>query len=287
MSTCYQPVKLRYNTVPCGKCLACLEDRQRDWYFRNYLEFYYNSVSAFFVTVTYEDSHLPMIGCVKLKKDIPALDYGEVTRLIKKVRLKLPKFRYFAVSEYSPVGRPHYHFLIYFNEVVALQSVINAFTLSWTVPYTANRQPEPLGIVQVELMTSGRICYVTQYLLVKSFNETYDFLDPLLQPKSWMSRRPGIGDLAIFGNPRAQKITTYFKEHPFENTMYFPDGSPIDMPRYFEGKIFSATLLRIRRAINRAKSVDRPELSKTFLNTLRLEKTQEYKFKSYRRKNDV
>lgn len=44
--------------VPCGKCIPCLRKRRADWSFRLENEFL-NSDSALFITLTYDNIHLP------------------------------------------------------------------------------------------------------------------------------------------------------------------------------------------------------------------------------------
>lgn len=97
--------------VPCGKCPACLESRRREWVKRLQLESLCHSFSSF-VTLTYDDKHLPSDGLAS-KRDIQLFlkrfrhagrDYGFV----------MPPFKYFIVSEYGNLHhRPHYHGLLF------------------------------------------------------------------------------------------------------------------------------------------------------------------------------
>ena len=48
--------------VPCGKCRGCLLDRGRAWADRLLLE-YSTNPHAVFLTLTYDDQHLPDIKC--------------------------------------------------------------------------------------------------------------------------------------------------------------------------------------------------------------------------------
>ena len=45
--------------VPCGKCIGCLLDRSRMWADRCMLEMQYHE-SNLFVTLTYDDVHVPV-----------------------------------------------------------------------------------------------------------------------------------------------------------------------------------------------------------------------------------
>lgn len=46
-------------TVPCGKCIDCRLDRSRDWALRCMHELQTSEFGACFVTLTYDDAHLP------------------------------------------------------------------------------------------------------------------------------------------------------------------------------------------------------------------------------------
>lgn len=245
--SCFHPFNLGTQFVPCGKCLGCLEDRQKIWYFRNVIEFNYNSVNSFFVTLTYADEHLPLSDKFEqfdANNSFPVLDHAQFQKFVKRLRKRLPKFRYYMVSEYSPSpeNRPHFHCIMYFKEIVPLETIYREVVLSWTVPDTKI----PLGGVNIERLSFGRICYVTQYLLVKVFNDTYDDLPQEFRPKAFMSRRPGIGDRT--SHPA---LVQWFREHPFEGVMYFPDGSPMAIPRYFRNKMIPPTARFIVQALNR------------------------------------
>ena len=97
--------------VPCGKCVACLESRRREWIKRLALESTLHDSSSF-ITLTYDDKHLPSDGFASK---------SDVQRFLKRFRhagrdydFFMPPFKYFIVCEYgSKHGRPHYHGLIF------------------------------------------------------------------------------------------------------------------------------------------------------------------------------
>lgn len=57
------PLPVRYDTivVPCGKCMACIEKRQKDYAVRIRSEAEKRGTFCF-VTLTYDDSHLPLVS---------------------------------------------------------------------------------------------------------------------------------------------------------------------------------------------------------------------------------
>lgn len=212
------------------------------------MEFYFNSVCSFFITLTYDDAFMPMVECEDGVLRGVAMT-SELQNFFKRLRYYVPKFRYYAVSEYSPAPafRPHFHILIYFNEFVDEKVMIRSVFQSW-LQDRKNGLFVQTGREQVEKLTAGRITYVTMYVLVKAFNEDYTNIPDEFRPRSYMSRRPGIGD-------RSDNVSLkrYLDSHPFDNVMYFPDGHPINIPRYFSSRMFVPTVRRWRSVMARLK----------------------------------
>lgn len=278
MSACLRPLNLGTQIVPCGSCLSCLETRQKVWYFRNMLEYHFNSVQAFFITLTYDDVFLPLGKFKDIY--IPLLYKKDFLGFIKRLRYHIPKFRYFGVSEYSPspANRPHFHFIMYLKNPLDLEFVIESVYRSWSKPYSSRKEFRPFGLVNVEKLTAGRISYVTNYLLVKIFNEHYDELAPEVRPKAFMSRHPGIGDRI-----EDKTFVQYVQQHPYEDLMYFPDGSPFSMPRYYRERIYLATTRRYKRIYNKLENFSRPQLSDSYLSYTKRELYKKYYLKSLKR----
>ena len=96
--------KDRVLLLPCGKCDSCRMTKRKDWAIRCACEAKYHLYNSF-VTLTYDDSHLPRD--YKLKK-------SDLQKFIKGLRNKGHKLRYFACGEYgSNNGRPHYHLICF------------------------------------------------------------------------------------------------------------------------------------------------------------------------------
>lgn len=98
---------LGYVQVPCGKCLICQRNLVHDWSMRMRYESQ-DSKSVYFITLTYDDEHLPINdnGYVTLVK-------ADLQKFFKRLRKSI-KVRYFAVGEYgSKFGRPHYHIILF------------------------------------------------------------------------------------------------------------------------------------------------------------------------------
>lgn len=100
--------------VPCGKCPLCVRKKINHWTFRIKKEAELHS-SAFFVTLTYDEEHLP-----KTTSGYPTLNKRDVQLFIKRLRRHEErkgnhnKIRYYLVGEYgSRTFRPHYHAVIF------------------------------------------------------------------------------------------------------------------------------------------------------------------------------
>lgn len=114
---------LDYQEIPCGHCLACRLARSREWANRCMLELQYYE-SAYFVTLTYDDEHLPLNEYVTEDGEVcqsATLVKKDFQLFIKRLRKRFcngqegqSKIRYYACGEYgSQTLRPHYHCIIF------------------------------------------------------------------------------------------------------------------------------------------------------------------------------
>lgn len=103
---CLHPYLMDGCEYPCGRCRACRVNHTREWALRLIHERQYWDVSSF-VTLTYDDDHLPVDNGLK-KKDIQ--DF------LKRLRKDLEnrKIKYYAAGEYGDkTKRPHYHLIMF------------------------------------------------------------------------------------------------------------------------------------------------------------------------------
>ena len=103
---CLSPIKVDGRYFNCGRCHACRINYTSGWTLRCLYELS-NWDNASFVTLTYNNEHLP-------------LDYGldgtAPTKFFKRLRKNLDgrKIKYYLCGEYGDTyGRPHYHAIIY------------------------------------------------------------------------------------------------------------------------------------------------------------------------------
>lgn len=219
---CIAPITLRrsgkIDTVPCGRCLFCLQKKRADWSFRLYHEMR-DCDSAYFLTLTYNDENLIYSG-----NDENAVLSKEHLQLFKKrLRKANSKFvksrgisgksiRYYSVGEYGTVtNRPHYHSII-FNvhpQVIArLQDI-------WQ-----------LGNVMVGSVTPASIHYVTKYVINR-----YSDVKGREPPFAVMSRRPGLGSNYLI------KMKAWHRDDM--RNYAINAGVKQRLPRYYKDKIFT------------------------------------------------
>jgi len=91
--------------VPCGQCIGCRLERSRQWAIRCLHESGLHERNCF-ITLTYDDEHLPEGGTL-VKQDWQLF----IDRLRKRFRTKV---RYFHCGEYGEqTRRPHYHAILF------------------------------------------------------------------------------------------------------------------------------------------------------------------------------
>lgn len=182
------------------------------------------SVESHFLTLTYDEEHLPRVGeySTLVKKDIQ--DF------LKRLRKALDpvKLRYYLCGEYGETyGRPHYHvvvFLLSHPESDFRVLVDN----SWT-----------FGFVHFGSVSIDSANYVARYctkLLTGKAKEWY--IERNILPEfSLMSRRPGIG---------ARWLEKYGDEVKTHHNVIVK-GRKMSPPRYFRDKVYDEVDRRVVR----------------------------------------
>ena len=101
---CTNPIRVRVDRrfpltlensmiVPCGKCISCRIQKTSEWAIRLMLELPMWNYEASFITLTYDDEHLP--------KDL-SLKPKDLTDFWKRLRKDYGKpIKYFACGEYG------------------------------------------------------------------------------------------------------------------------------------------------------------------------------------------
>ena len=218
MAACLQPISIPNPktkdrrdriTVPCGHCVSCLQRRSNGWSMRLEEEMKV-STSAFFVTLTYDENHIPIN------------EYGNYTLVKKDLQLFMKRLRkhsgnrlrYYAVGEYGSITeRPHYHMILFNLEDT--QFIVE----SWDK-----------GFVKVGSVNPGSIRYTCKYIINVDKREQGRQREFAL-----MSRRGGIGK-----NYLTPEIIKYHKDGNY--TAIREGGVRVSLPRFYVDKIHTGTL---------------------------------------------
>ncbi len=184
---CGKPVTLPFpykdRVVPCGQCIACRINQRRKWTCRILLEAA-QCAESIFVTMTYDDDHVPMAVCDGSPEQV--LVPKHLTLFIKSLRqTRMGKIRFFACGEYgNKTQRPHYH-LVLFGKHLNLENEALLHN-TWGK-----------GFVSVSDLNPQRAAYIAGYVMKKWTKADNRKLHGRPPEFTRMSRRPGIGANAI------------------------------------------------------------------------------------------
>lgn len=173
-------------TVPCGQCIGCRLDRSRQWAMRCVNEAQLHDSSCF-ITLTYDNEHLPDDGSLNLE---------DITKFLKRLRFAIQprKFRYFQCGEYGELlSRPHHHAIIFGFDFPDrwLFSVRDGVRL-YRSPLLERLWP--FGFSTIGDVTFESCAYVARYVTKKITGERAEDHYQGRKPEFiTMSRRPGIG----------------------------------------------------------------------------------------------
>lgn len=215
------PIKL-----PCGQCVGCRLERSRQWAMRCLHEKKLHRHNCF-VTLTYDDGHLPEGGTL-VKRDLQLF--------MKKLRFKRgPGVRFYACGEYGDVSaRPHYHALLFNCDF--FDRKVFARRNSKHPVYTS-KELDALwgnGLSVIGDITFDSAAYVARYVLKKVTgnvaSEHYSYIDvdgcvhERLPEFTVMSRRPGIGT----------GWYDRFGRETYDHDSVIINGRPVRPPRFYD-----------------------------------------------------
>lgn len=194
--------------VPCGYCAACRRDKIRMWQDR--LCFEAVGKPSTFLTLTYDDAHLPEDKSVHLE------DWQRFHDRLRHCK-GVPKYKFFCTSEYGSVNfRPHMHVCL-INFDWQRFELYKAIDHAW----------EGKGFFDCSTLNPARIRYALKYMakeLVGDYKNEYELrgLKPLFHTMS-----KGIGRDWFFAH----------KEQLKAQKGYFLDGKLRPLPRYWRDLI--------------------------------------------------
>lgn len=239
MTQCLRPIRLKTDEgerlVPCGRCNACLLRARSEWAFRLRQEWRVSDY-AFFVTLTYDDAHLPIkefldkeSGCLVY---VPCVHKIDVQLFMKRLRKRLPprSLKYYVISEYGSefkTARPHYHavFFLRTNENLSNEIFYHYCVESW---------PNGMEVTCSEL-NEGRILYVTSYCYDHFINPP----EPSVPNFRLVSRGGRKSNDGYQGHGIGYEYSQEYREfHKSGQKFGVYDKGYINLPRYLKEKIF-------------------------------------------------
>lgn len=189
---CRNPYVQGPAAYPCGQCMPCRLNRRRLWTHRLLLEQLQHSDSAF-VTLTYDDSHLPADS---------SLDPKHVQDWLKRFRKLIEplRVRYYLVGEYGDVTeRPHYHVALF--GYPSCHYGVSRYTRTRTQCCSACelvRTSWSLGHVLLGTLSVDSCQYVAGYVTKKMTSPDDARLLGRHPEFARMSNRPGLGYDALY-----------------------------------------------------------------------------------------
>lgn len=264
---CLNPVTLyraNYETgetmqvVPCGKCLECQQMYSLEWAHRICDEASLHSSNCF-VTLTYNDEHLPADGVNK--RDLQ-LFIKSLRDLLDPVRI-----RYFACGEYGSINsRPHYHLIIFGwqpLDLFALKCRDNLY-----------RSPTVEKLWKCGYSSVGAVNLDTALYCAKYLNKVNPPPRGQNKPFTLMSLKPGIGFGVI--DPK-----TILCDRIYHN------GKGVKLPRYYlkvlEREGYDLTELKNHRCLLGSIKAETKDIEKARKRANEL-RAQYRRLKFYRKK---
>lgn len=215
--------------LPCGRCIGCKLERARQWAVRITHEAKMHEESCF-VTLTYDDEHLPKDG---------SLSVETCQLFLKRLReriaydsnhgFKIPakRIRFFLAGEYGDkMGRPHYHAIIFGEDFSSDRRKISYGGKNTLFDSPSLSSTWGNGFVSIGDVSFDSACYVAKYATKKITGDKADEHYKGRKPEFLlMSRRPGIG-------------STWFERYKsdvFPSDTCVVRGKETKPPRYYDG----------------------------------------------------
>lgn len=217
-------------TVDCGNCIGCRIRRSRDWTIRAYGEMQTTPDKNAFLTLTYDNEHMPKDTGLHLKH---LQDF--IKNLRRHEQFKDQKLRYLACGEYGPVNlRPHYHLCVFglkFEDAYPWkENNGNIWQRSETLESIWKKGFSTIG--EVNLQSAG---YVARYIMKKVVGDGAEHHYTRLDPETgetWqvkpdfvtVSNRPGLG---------FEWFEKYWRDL-YPKDLIHLEGKRFAIPRYYD-----------------------------------------------------
>lgn len=188
---CLSPI-LAYDSMgvlvsaDCGYCYECLRHKALEWTGRLLMEFV-TAQKATFVTLTYDDEHLPDTGVSR----------RDLQLFMKRIRQSWHSpIRFFAVGEYGgKFCRPHYHLQLFGVDVFEAEGRLwSDVAPNFNGSLRCNCPAWRNGLVALEEFAPGNAAYIAGYVKSKLDVQKRILAEAGRNPTfNQMSNRPGLG----------------------------------------------------------------------------------------------
>lgn len=284
--------------IPCGQCIGCRLQRSREWANRCLMELQDHPEGGYFVTLTYNDMHLPWSlysdpstgeACFSL-----SLDRRDVQLFLKRLRKNTGQdIRYFGCGEYGPTTfRPHYHIILFGLVLDDLEplpgrsnqgytyyrssTVERAWSFAMRDSLRQDIGPKSTaGFVVVGPITWETCAYTARYVTKKltgDASQYYDYFN-IVPPFSMMSLKPGIG---------RNGYSPDLYQHEYINISTPTGGRKFRPPKYYDRLFdidYPEEMVEIKRhRLSAAKLQKQLKLSLTDLDYMSLLESEEQVF---------
>lgn len=176
----------------CGQCMSCRINKRREWAHRILLEASQYKDNAF-VTLTYDDEHLPDAVLHPGGTLVPR----HLQLWLKRMRRQYEprSFRFYAVGEYGDHGcRAHYHAVLFnYWPCQYGKSIYSSGRRSCCASCDCIRDTWGQGIIECQQFEPGAADYIAGYVTKKMTRLDDPRLEGRFPEFARMSNRPGIG----------------------------------------------------------------------------------------------
>lgn len=239
--------------VGCGQCVQCRLQKSREWANRCALEsLMYDKSRNYFITLTYDDSHLPLSA----KSGLCSLRMDDVSAFNKRLRRHNSyhygedKIRFYVAGEYGDTtSRAHYHILLYNITIPDLKLISHN---KFGNPLYTSQTIDDLwghGFCCIGELNWNTAAYTARYVMKKQYgSNALMYKDAGIEPPSTrMSRMPGIGVpwFELYGDDLYRQVAVNDEGFPiFKDRITIPSNG--DQPLTFKPpRIFEKRLQRI------------------------------------------
>lgn len=214
---------VEFYPVPCGSCNYCKLKKAKLWAARCTLEstnWKYN----YFITLTYDDEHLPLVdnydhklGSLEKRSNLVVRDLQLFFKRFRKLGYKL---KYLASGEYgTQTERAHYHLIVFTDR--PLQLKYYKLNENQDILFTSETISKlwPYGFNVVAEFTPATAAYVARYTLKKQLKQKYSFQKQNYKQEFLLCSR-GIGFSNILNNIKHIADNKYIS-YSFQNNVQY------------------------------------------------------------------